>query len=79
MAHKKAGATSRNGRDSKGQRLGLKASGGEVVPAGSIIIRQHGSSYFAGDNVGQGRDFTLFAKTSGRVVFKNRFVSIQPA
>jgi len=79
MAHKKAGATSKNGRDSIGQRLGVKASGGQVVPAGSIIMRQHGSSFFAGENVGQGRDFTLFAKTSGRVVFSGRFISIQPA
>lgn len=72
MAHKKAGGASKNGRDSIGQRLGVKASGGEVVTAGSIIMRQHGTKFCAGHNVGMGRDFTLFAKAPGRVVFGTR-------
>ncbi|MFH1362157.1 MAG: 50S ribosomal protein L27 [bacterium] len=79
MAHKKAGKTSKNGRDSVGQRLGVKASGGEEISAGSIIIRQHGSKFFPGENAGIGRDHTIFAKASGKVVFTGRFVSIQPA
>lgn len=80
MAHKKAGGASKNGRDSKGQRLGLKASGGEVVTAGSIIVRQRGTNFFPGENVGMGRDHTLFAKISGLVVFEpNKRVSVQPA
>lgn len=81
MAHKKAGGSTRNGRDSRGKRLGLKASGGEVVTAGSILVRQRGSSYHAGKNVGTGRDFTLFALTDGRVEFhsgEKRTVSIVP-
>lgn len=81
MAHKKAGGSTRNGRDSRGKRLGLKASGGEVVTAGSILVRQRGSSYHAGKNVGTGRDFTLFALTDGRVEFRSgekRTVSIVP-
>jgi large subunit ribosomal protein L27 len=81
MAHKKAGGSTRNGRDSRGKRLGLKASGGEFVTAGSILVRQRGSSYHAGKNVGTGRDFTLFALTDGRVEFrsgKKRTVSIVP-
>jgi len=80
MAHKKAGGASKNGRDSIGQRLGLKASGGQVVSAGSIIIRQHGTNFYPGANVGMGRDFSLFAKAAGRVVFdSSKRVSIQPA
>ena len=69
MAHKKAGGSSRNGRDSKGKRLGVKAFGGELVRAGSIIVRQRGSSYHAGRNVGVGSDYTLFALVEGKVVF----------
>lgn len=80
MAHKKAGGTSRNGRDSVGQRLGVKASGGQYVSAGSIIIRQRGSQFFPGKNAGMGSDFTIFAKTDGKVVFEaGRKVSIIPA
>lgn len=70
MAHKKAGGSSRNGRDSRGKRLGVKAFGGEVVTAGSILIRQRGSTYDAGLNVGVGRDFSLFALADGIVQFK---------
>ena len=85
MAHKKAGGSSRNGRDSKAKRLGVKAYGGEVVPAGSIIIRQRGTRVHPGDNVGMGRDHTLFAKIDGKVEFSQRgaanrkMVSIVPA
>lgn len=79
MAHKKAGGASRNGRDSKGQRLGVKAFGGQTVPAGSIIIRQHGSKFYPGENAGMGSDFTIFAKTAGTVVFDSRKrISIKP-
>lgn len=70
MAHKKAGGSSRNGRDSRGQRLGLKKFGGELVKSGNIIVRQHGSTFHAGKNVGQGRDFTLFALADGILQFK---------
>ena len=69
MAHKKAGGSSRNGRDSQSKRLGVKAFGGEVISAGSIIVRQRGTRVHPGDNVGMGRDHTLFAKISGRVEF----------
>ncbi len=69
MAHKKAGGSSRNGRDSKGKRLGVKAFGGEKVTAGSIIVRQHGTSFHAGKNVGVGGDYTLFALVEGKVLF----------
>lgn len=80
MAHKKGGGTSRNGRDSIGQRLGLKASGGEKVTAGSIILRQHGSKFYPGRNAGMGTDFTIFAKAAGTVVFEpGRRISILPA
>ena len=80
MAHKKAGSSSKNGRDSAGQRLGVKAFGGQEVTAGSIILRQRGTNFFPGDNVGMGRDHTLFAKSSGFVVFEpSKRVSIQPA
>ncbi len=73
MAHKKAGGSSRNGRDSPGQRLGVKKFGGEAVIPGNIIVRQRGTKFHPGVNVGMGRDFTLFAKAEGRVVFKKGF------
>ncbi len=66
MAHKKAGGSSRNGRDSNSKRLGVKRFGGELIPAGSIIIRQRGTQVHAGDNVGMGKDHTLFAKVTAR-------------
>ncbi len=69
MAHKKGGGSSRNGRDSAGRRLGVKAYGGQVVTAGSIIVRQRGSKVHPGQNVGKGSDDTLFARVSGRVDF----------
>ena len=69
MAHKKAGGSSRNGRDSKGKRLGIKKYSGEPVKAGNIIVRQRGTQYFPGANVSAGRDFTLFAKIDGVVQF----------
>ncbi len=72
MAHKKSGGSSRNGRDSPGQRLGLKAFGGQFVTAGSVIIRQHGNRFYPGENVGVGKDYTLFAKSDGRVTFVTR-------
>lgn len=80
MAHKKGQGSSRNGRDSNSQRRGIKAFGGEVITAGSIIVRQVGSKFHAGENVGQGRDWTLFALTEGRVSFdkNNRRVSVLP-
>ena len=83
MAHKKAGGSSRNGRDSESKRLGVKAFGGELIPAGSIIVRQRGTQFHAGDNVGMGKDHTLFALKDGKVQFavkgarKVRTVSIQ--
>jgi len=70
MAHKKGQGSSRNGRDSRGQRLGVKRSGGQTVKAGSIIIRQLGTKIHPGTNVGMGRDYTLFAKTDGIVTFE---------
>ncbi|MBR5130358.1 MAG: 50S ribosomal protein L27 [Alphaproteobacteria bacterium] len=73
MAHKKAGGSTRNGRDSEGRRLGLKKSGGQSVIAGNIIVRQRGTVYRAGENVGMGKDHTLFAKADGVVVFKRSF------
>ena len=84
MAHKKAGGSSRNGRDSAGRRLGIKKSGGQGVVAGNIIIRQRGTKYHLGDNVGIGKDHTIFATTAGRVSFRRRandrvFVSVDPA
>jgi large subunit ribosomal protein L27 len=85
MAHKKAGGSSRNGRDSQAKRLGVKCFGGELVPAGSIIIRQRGTRVHAGDNVGMGKDHTLFAKVSGTITFsqkgpsKHKMVSVVPA
>jgi len=69
MAHKKGQGSSRNGRDSNSQRLGIKAYGGELVSAGSIIVRQRGARFVAGSNVGTGRDWTLFALTDGKVKF----------
>ncbi len=84
MAHKKAGGSSRNGRDSQGQRRGVKKYGGEFVKAGNILIRQVGSTFHAGPNVGTGNDFTLFALTDGHVKFlrkgpkKRKFVSVVP-
>ena len=69
MAHKKAGGSSRNGRDSQSKRLGVKRFGGQLVAAGSILVRQRGTRIHAGDNVGIGRDHTLFAKVTGRVRF----------
>jgi large subunit ribosomal protein L27 len=69
MAHKKSGGSSRNGRDSAGRRLGVKKFGGEAVLAGNIIIRQRGTKFWAGDNVGMGRDHTLFATAAGAVKF----------
>ena len=67
MAHKKAGGSSRNGRDSHSKRLGVKAYGGELIPAGSIIVRQRGTQFHPGVNVGIGKDHTLFAKVDGTV------------
>ncbi len=77
MAHKKGGGSTRNGRDSQGQRLGVKNFGGQFVKAGSIIVRQHGTKFKAGMNVGCGRDDTLFALKDGYVKFRSRrFVDI---
>jgi large subunit ribosomal protein L27 len=72
MAHKKAGGSTRNGRDSESKRLGVKRFGGQIVSAGSIIVRQRGTKMHAGDNVGCGKDHTLFAKIDGRVEFVER-------
>jgi large subunit ribosomal protein L27 len=85
MAHKKAGGSSRNGRDSQAKRLGVKRFGGELIPAGSIIVRQRGTRMHPGENVGIGRDHTLFAKVDGRVLFAHKgpqqrqTVSVVPA
>lgn len=81
MAHKKAGGSSKNGRDSAGQRLGVKRYGGEVVNAGEIIMRQHGTKFHPGLNVGLGRDHTLFALIAGTVKFEKsiRKVHVLPA
>ena len=70
MAHKKAGGSSRNGRDSQSKRLGVKRYAGESVRAGNILVRQRGSKFHPGENVGMGRDYTLFALASGRVEFR---------
>lgn len=83
MAHKKAGGSSRNGRDSEGRRLGVKRSGGQAVVPGNIIVRQRGTKWHAGDNVGMGKDHTLFALTEGRVAFRTKsndrtYVSVVP-
>jgi large subunit ribosomal protein L27 len=77
MAHKKAGGSTKNGRDSESKRLGLKKFGGEHVLAGNIIIRQRGTVYHAGDNVGTGTDYTLFAKATGKVQFRKKGASPQ--
>ena len=69
MAHKKAGSSSRNGRDSVGQRLGVKRGDGQLINAGTIIVRQRGSTFHPGENVGMGRDYTLFATATGTVKF----------
>jgi large subunit ribosomal protein L27 len=84
MAHKKGLGSSRNGRDSNAQRLGVKVFGGQLVPGGSIIIRQRGTRYKAGLNVGRGKDDSLFAKVTGVVKFVDRgsmgkFVVVEPA
>jgi large subunit ribosomal protein L27 len=84
MAHKKGGGSSTNGRDSHGQRLGVKRFGGQLVNAGTILVRQRGTKHRAGENVGQGKDDTLFALVTGYVKFEDkgrggRFISIQPA
>jgi large subunit ribosomal protein L27 len=84
MAHKKAGGSSRNGRDSESKRLGLKAFGGEFVNAGSILVRQRGTKFHPGQNVGIGKDHTLFAKVTGKVKYAEHgpkaksTVSIEP-
>jgi large subunit ribosomal protein L27 len=72
MAHKKAGGSSRNGRDSKGRRLGVKKFGSEIVIPGNIIVRQRGTKFHPGANVGMGKDHTIFALTEGRVSFFTR-------
>lgn len=72
MAHKKAGGSSRNGRDSQSKRLGVKRYGDENVRAGNILVRQRGTRFHAGVNVGIGRDHTLFAKSDGKVIFEQR-------
>jgi large subunit ribosomal protein L27 len=85
MAHKKAGGSSRNGRDSHSQRLGVKRYGGQLIPAGNIIVRQRGTEFHPGENVGMGKDHTLFALVDGHVQFaikgakRRRTVSIVPA
>lgn len=83
MAHKKAGGSSRNGRDSIGKRLGVKRFDGQFCLAGNILVRQRGSSFHAGDNVGKGKDYTLFALVDGRVKFSRKrnnrkYVNILP-
>ncbi len=83
MAHKKAGGSSRNGRDSEGRRLGVKKFAGERVVPGNIIVRQRGTKFHPGDNVGMGRDHTIFATTEGQVAFQRKsggraFVSVMP-
>lgn len=85
MAHKKAGGSSRNGRDSQSKRLGVKSYGGQLISAGSIIVRQRGTQVHPGDNVGIGKDHTLFAKIDGTVSFAvkgpagKKIVSVVPA
>ncbi len=83
MAHKKAGGSSRNGRDSHAQRLGVKLFGGEAAVAGNIIVRQRGTKWHPGHNVGMGKDHTLFAKINGRIQFNTKakgrtYVSVLP-
>ncbi len=84
MAHKKAGGSSRNGRDTAGRRLGVKKFGGEAVIPGNIIIRQRGTKWHPGDNVGMGKDHTIFALTEGRVKFHRKaagrvYVGVEPS
>lgn len=84
MAHKKAGGSSRNGRDSEGRRLGIKKFGGELVIPGNIIVRQRGTKFYPGANVGMGKDHTIFATVEGKVTFKKsrnnrQFVSVESA
>jgi large subunit ribosomal protein L27 len=84
MAHKKAGGSSRNGRDSDGRRLGVKRYGGERVRAGNILVRQRGTKWRAGDGVGVGRDHTIFAMVGGTVAYRTRaddrtYVSVIPS
>ena len=83
MAHKKAGGSSRNGRDSAGRRLGVKKFGSEIVVPGNIIVRQRGTKFHPGPNVGMGKDHTLFSLVDGKVVFTTKknnktFVSVEP-
>ncbi len=78
MAHKKAGGSSRNGRDSESKRLGVKRYGGQLVSAGSILVRQRGTRIHPGVNVGLGRDHTLFAKVTGTVIFGSRGPASKP-
>ena len=83
MAHKKAGGSSRNGRDSAGRRLGVKKFGSEIVVPGNIIVRQRGTKFHPGSNVGMGKDHTLFSLINGKVVFTRKkdnktFVSVEP-
>ena len=83
MATKKAGGSSRNGRDSAGRRLGVKKFGGQIVISGNILVRQRGTKFHPGSNVGIGKDHTLFAKSDGKVIFKKTrtrtFISIVPS
>lgn len=84
MAHKKGQGSTSNGRDSAGRRLGVKRSGGEIVKAGNILVRQRGTRFFPGQNVGMGNDHTLFAKTDGKVLFRHkgrnrRLIHVVPA
>ncbi len=85
MAHKKGGGSTRNGRDSESKRLGVKSYGGQLISAGSIIVRQRGTEFHPGDNVGMGKDHTLFAKVDGVVQFnvkgaaRRRVVTVVPA
>jgi large subunit ribosomal protein L27 len=84
MAHKKGGGSSTNGRDSHGQRLGVKRFGGQLVNAGTILVRQRGTRHQAGENVGKGKDDTLYALVTGTVEFEDkgrhgRFIKVQPA
>ena len=83
MAHKKAGGSTRNGRDSAGRRLGIKKFGGELVIPGNIIVRQRGTKFYPGKNVSIGKDHTIFATINGKVTFKKTrvrtFVSVVPA
>lgn len=84
MAHKKAGGSTRNGRDSESKRLGIKHYGGELVNPGNILVRQRGTKFHPGENVGCGRDHTLFAKAAGKVVYRTHgvhqrtYVSVAP-